>query len=155
MLRTTDVLPLLSLTAASVTAQVILTGGPIVAALLGSPPIAVTGLFTAMAMCRVPYLLLPGFSGKLSVVFTRLWVTDAKSAADRLFVVLLLAVATVPLLGGLIGWTAGDPLIRLLFGDVEVPTVTIVIVALASRVAARDRACPASARTTPTPGNSR
>lgn len=130
-----DMAPLLALTGASLIAQLVLTGGPIAAALLQATPAAVTGLFTAMAICRIPYQVLPGFSGKLSVVFTRLWLQDAEAATRRLVRTLLMALAVVPPLGGLIAWTAGNPLIRLLFGGVEVPRITTTTVAVASGVA--------------------
>lgn len=130
-----DTVPLFALTSASLTAQLVLTGGPLVAALLQANPAAVTGLFTAMALCRVPYQLLPGFSGKLSVGFTHMWLDDAMTATKRLLGALLTAGVGVPLVGGLIAWSIGTPLIRVMFGGVQVPVATTTIVAVATGLA--------------------
>lgn len=102
---------------AQVVAQAVLTGGPVLLAVLGGSPTEVTVLFAALALYRAPYTVLLGQVAQATGALARL--VDQKRL-DRLARVerALLAVTVVgAALGAAVGAWPGPWLVRLVFGD--------------------------------------
>lgn len=98
------------------TAQVVLTSGPVVLALSGGTPAEVTTLFAAMALFRAPYILIQGSVAPLTVRLTRLVVAGEVTVLTRIRRGLVaLTVLSVPLAWAVGAWL-GPPLIRFVFG---------------------------------------
>ena len=100
--------------------QVVLTGGPVVIALLGGSPAQVTSVFAALALFRAPYMVVLAAVPQLTVRFAQDRSRRQRAAAGRVAAVaaataLLVAVAAV------MGGTLGPPLLDLVFG----PTVDV------------------------------
>lgn len=98
-------------------AQLALTGGPVVLALIGGAPVEVTALFVGLAVYRAPYLVALGVVPRLTGRLTTLVVGGRTTALHRFQVLLaggtvLAAAAAVPF-----GLWVGPPLLRLVFGD--------------------------------------
>lgn len=97
-------------------AQLVLTGGPVVLALLGGAPTEVTALFVGLAIYRAPYIVAVGVVPQATGVLTTLVLErrhDQLRRVRRVLVAVTLAVtaAAVP-----VGLWVGPPLIRLVFG---------------------------------------
>jgi O-antigen/teichoic acid export membrane protein len=112
---------------AQVVAQTVLTGAPVLLALSGGSPSAVTSLFAALALFRAPYLVALGAVPQLTVQVARrtaggrlpLPVRPTYAAAAALAVGLLVALAAA------VGAAVGPALVRLVFGPtVEVSATT-------------------------------
>ncbi|HSF34747.1 MAG TPA: hypothetical protein VLA70_01445 [Nocardioides sp.] len=97
-------------------AQVVLTGGAVVLALLGGSPAEITAMFATLALFRAPYMVVLGTLPQVTHHVTGLVVTGdlpaLRSLARRLAVLGAVTVA----LGAVIGATAGPLLVRAVFG---------------------------------------
>lgn len=97
-------------------AQVVLTGGAVVLALLGGSPAEITAMFATLALFRAPYMVVLGILPQVTHHVTGLVVAGdhpaLRSLARRLAVLGALTVA----LGAVIGATAGPLLVRAVFG---------------------------------------
>lgn len=118
--------------AAQVVAQTVLTGAPVLVALAGGAPAAVTSLFAALALFRAPYLVAIGAVPQLTVHVAQRAPADGaervatgRAAGAALAAVLLVALAAS------VGAALGPVLTRLVFGPtVEVsPTAAAVLAA--------------------------
>lgn len=118
--------------AGSLIGQLILTLGPVVLALIGGTEREVTGLFSALALFRAPYMLATGIAPRVTAGLTRL----ALSSIERLrglVLTVLVVTAVLGVLGGVIGDEVGVPLLGVLFGaDVLVSSQAMALVAAAS-----------------------
>ncbi|NPC44070.1 lipopolysaccharide biosynthesis protein [Nocardioides sp. zg-1230] len=97
-------------------AQVVLTGGAVVLALLGGSPAEITAMFATLALFRAPYMVVLGILPQVTHHVTGLVVAGdhpaLRSLARRLAVLGAVTVA----LGAVIGATAGPLLVRAVFG---------------------------------------
>jgi len=117
-------------------AQVVLTGGPVLLALLGGSPMEVTALFAALALFRAPYQVALGVLPQLAERVTTYVATDAvdrlRALARWLAVVTVVAVP----LAGVFGAVIGPWLLRLVFGSsVDVGAEVAAVVAAGSTLA--------------------
>ena len=112
-------------------AQVVLTGGAVVLALLGGSAAEVTAMFAALALFRAPYMVVLGTLPQLTERVTTYVVSGA---VDRLRALArgltVLTVVAVPL-AGVFGAVLGPWLLRLVFGSTVVvgPEVAAVVAA--------------------------
>lgn len=98
-------------------AQLVLTGAPVVLALLGGAPAEVTALFVAMAVYRAPYLVALGVVPQLTGRLTAL-VVEGRAATLRRFRVLLALVSALAAAASVpVGLWVGPPLVRVVFGE--------------------------------------
>jgi O-antigen/teichoic acid export membrane protein len=121
---------------AQVVGQAVLTGGPVLLALLGGSPTEVTVLFAALALYRAPYTVLLGQVVQLTGALTRLVVAGRVDRMTRVErgVVALTAVGAVT--GAAVGAWLGPWLVRLVFGeDVRVDQGVSVALAVGSVLA--------------------
>ena len=121
---------------AQVVAQAVLTGGPVLLAVLGGSPAEVTALFAALALYRAPYTVLLGQVAQATGALARL--VDAKSL-DRLQRVdrAVLAATVVGVgVGAAVGAWLGPWLVSLVFGpDVRIEQGVSVALAAGSVLA--------------------
>jgi O-antigen/teichoic acid export membrane protein len=111
-------------------AQVVLTGGAVVLALLGGSPAEITAMFATLALFRAPYMVVLGTLPQVTHHVTGLVVAGdhpaLRSLARRLAVLGAVTVA----LGAVIGATAGPLLVQAVFGGtVEVGAGVAALVA--------------------------
>jgi O-antigen/teichoic acid export membrane protein len=112
-------------------AQAVLTGGPVLLALLGGSPVEVTAMFAALALFRAPYMVvlgtLPQVTQRVTADLVSGRVDHLRSLMRGLAVVTVLGVPAAGAFGALLGpW-----LLRLVFGSsVEVgPALAAVLAA--------------------------
>ena len=121
---------------AQVVAQAVLTGGPVLLAVLGGSPAEVTALFAALALYRAPYTVLLGQVAQATGALARL--VDARSL-DRLQRVdrAVLAATVVGVgVGAAVGAWLGPWLVSLVFGpDVRIEQGVSVALAAGSVLA--------------------
>lgn len=114
-------------------AQVVLTGGPVVLALLGGLPAEVTALFVGLAVYRAPYIVamgvVPQLTGRVTVL-----VVEGKVRELARFRQLLAAATALLALGAVgVGLWVGPPLVRWVFGsEVDLPASTSALLAVGS-----------------------
>jgi hypothetical protein len=116
--------------------QTILHGGPVALALIDSGPVAVTVLFSTLALFRAPYLVALGLTLRSTSVMTT-WV---ESHAHRKLVRVVAAVAGAAAMTAAVGYgvaaVLGPPIVSLVFGPETRPSAEIAgLVAAASIVA--------------------
>lgn len=117
-------------------AQAVLTGGPVLLATAGGASADVTALFAGLALFRAPYTLGVGVLAPATERVTRLVLTGAHDALRRLRAALAGLVAVGVIAGGLFGFWAGPPLVRLVFGhDVRLSAGTTAMIAVGSVLA--------------------
>lgn len=113
--------------------QVVLTGGPVILALIGGAPGAVTALFVALSVYRAPYIVAVGVVPQITGRVTLLVVEGRHHELHRLR--LALAAGTLVLALGAVGvgiWV-GPPLIRAVFGsDIILPAAASAMIAAGS-----------------------
>ena len=121
---------------AQVVAQAVLTGGPVLVAVLGGSPTEVTALFAALALFRAPYTVLLGQVAQATGALARLVDTRRPDHLARVENALLAATALGAVLGAAVGAWPGPWLIRLVFGqDVRVEQGVSVALAVGSVLA--------------------
>lgn len=116
--------------------QTVLTGGPVLLALLGGAPADVTALFAGLALFRTPYILALGVVPPLTIRLTALVVERNQAALRRLRRVVLggVVLTSVPV-AALAAWLGPDVL-KLIFGkNVVLGHVPALLVALGSLLA--------------------
>ncbi len=96
--------------------QIVLTGSPVLLALAGGTPAAVTALFATLALFRAPYLLAIGLVAQLSSKISALVVAEETAALQRLRAATLATTAVTVGLAGVFGVWLGPPVLRLIFG---------------------------------------
>jgi len=120
----------------SLIGQIVLTSGPVVLAIVGGAPIQVTGLFSALALFRAPYMVAIGITPRMTAWLTRIVLDEGHPAIWR--ITRRTAVASVILAGvaaGL-GGAIGPELLSLVFGpEVVLGGTTTAIVAAGSALA--------------------
>lgn len=117
-------------------AQAVLTGGPVVLALLGGSPAEVTGLFAALALFRAPYTLAVGVMGQVTQVLTGLVVRRDVQGLRRVRLLVVAGTLLGTLLAALVGGLAGPWLVALVFGaSVEVSTTAALLTAVGCALA--------------------
>ncbi|WP_107771410.1 hypothetical protein [Nocardioides sediminis] len=115
---------------AQVVGQAVLTGGPVLLALLGGSPTEVTVLFATLALYRAPYTVLLGQVVQLTGALTRLVVAGRVDRVTRVEHGVLALTAVGVVVGAAVGAWPGPWLVRLVFGD-EVRVEQGVSVAIA------------------------
>lgn len=121
---------------ASLIAQVVLTSGPVVLALLGGAPGEITGLFTALALFRAPYLLGLGVAARVTGTLTALVVAGRTRALRRLRWASVGLTLLAALAAGLIASLVGPWLLRVVFGgDVRLSHGVVGLVAAVNMLA--------------------
>jgi len=118
------------------TAQVVLTSGPVVLAFIGGTPAQVTSLFAALGLFRAPYLIGLAVVAKLTGYLTALHLRrDGRSLRRVRRLVLTLTVLGVPI-AGVLGSLLGPVLLPLIFGEgVTLDAPLCGMAAIASTVA--------------------
>jgi O-antigen/teichoic acid export membrane protein len=113
--------------------QVVLTGGPVVLALLGGSPAEVTSMFAVLALFRAPYMVALGAVPQLTVRVARGGperspLPSTPVAAGALLVLVALA--------GLLGGWLGPAVLRVVFGEtIDVSGTVAALVAAGCTVA--------------------
>lgn len=102
---------------AQVVGQAVLTGGPVLLALLGGSPTEVTVLFATLALYRAPYTVLLGQVVQLTGALTRLVVAGRLDRMTRVEHGVLALTAVGVSAGAAVGVWLGPWLVRLVFGD--------------------------------------
>jgi O-antigen/teichoic acid export membrane protein len=98
-------------------AQLVLTGGPVALALLGGSPADVTALFAALALFRAPYTLAIGVMGPVTGRLTSLVVRRDHVALRRVRRLTVGGTVTTTALAALLGALVGPWLVELVFGS--------------------------------------
>jgi O-antigen/teichoic acid export membrane protein len=131
--------PLAFLTGAAsgqLVSQAVLTGAPVVLALLGGAPHEVTAMFAALALFRAPYMVALGSVPQLTVRVTRRSVLGEHEVVRSLVGRLAAAGIAAAVLAGLGAAWLGPPLLRLVFGTtVDVDGGHAALLAAGSTVA--------------------
>jgi hypothetical protein len=119
-----------------VLAQVVLNGGPVVLALVGGAPADVTGLFAVLALFRAPYTLAVGAVSPMTTWLT-VQVLERRDDVLRRYLLGVLGLTTLgAVVAGLLGWSIGPWLVRLVFGgDVAVADSVSAVVGVGSALA--------------------
>jgi len=121
---------------AQLLAQLVLTSGPIVLALQGGAPAAVTALFLALAVFRAPFILAQGVVAPLTGRWTQLVVDRRAEALSRVRLGVLGTAVLGAASAAAVGAWLGPPVIRLVFGSgVEVLPAVAALVAAGSMLA--------------------
>ena len=116
--------------------QVVLTGGPVVLALVGGSPRAVTTLFAALALFRAPYMLALGMVSQLTTRVAHLVMSGDVESMRRMRRWLRIGTAGLVVLAGLGAALLGPFLLRLIFGsEVELSRGLTALVAVGCTVA--------------------
>jgi O-antigen/teichoic acid export membrane protein len=117
-------------------AQAVLTGGPVVLALMGGTPAQVTALFAALALFRAPYTLAIGVLGQVTGRLTSLVVLRDRNSLRRWRQAIVGGTAAGVLLAALVGGLAGPWLVALVFGEsVVVSAPAALLTAVGSALA--------------------
>ena len=98
-------------------AQIVLNAGPVFLSSLGGEAADVTSLFAALALFRAPYLIALGVATRVTGPLTGLVATGDSQRLRLLLRWGVLATTVFSALGGLFGYWAGGPVLRLVFGD--------------------------------------
>jgi O-antigen/teichoic acid export membrane protein len=112
----------------SLIAQVVLTGAPVVLAVIGGAQAEVTSLFVALAVWRAPYLMAVGMSPRLTPTLTRLVVDGQQRRMARVRRMTVLTVVLGAAAAALIGVTLMQPVLHVAFG----PDINLNAAALAA-----------------------
>lgn len=109
-------------------AQTVLTGGPVLLALLGGSPVGVTAMFATLALFRAPYMVVLGTLPQLT---ERVTTYVVEGAVDRLLSLArglgVVTVVAVPL-AAVLGAALGPRLLRLVFGSTVDVTAEVAAV---------------------------
>jgi O-antigen/teichoic acid export membrane protein len=97
-------------------AQVVLTGGAVVLALLGGSPAEITAMFATLALFRAPYMVVLGTLPQVTHHVTGLVVAGDHPALRSLARRLVVLGAVTVALGAVIGLALGPLLVRAVFG---------------------------------------
>ena len=103
--------------AGQVVAQGVLTGGPVLLALLGGSPVEVTATFAALALFRAPYQVVLGALPQLTQQVTTHVLADRLDRLRAMGRALAAAAVAGACLAALFGAVVGPWLLRLVFGD--------------------------------------
>lgn len=120
----------------SLIGQIVLTSGPLVLALIGGSPTQITGLFSALALFRAPYMIAIGVTPRMTAWLTRIVLDSGQPAIKRItyrtLLICLVVAATAAVLGAMIG----PEVLTLVFGpEVVLSSTTMAIVAAGSVIA--------------------
>lgn len=121
---------------AQVVGQAVLTGGPVLLAVLGGSPTEVTVLFAAMALYRAPYTVLLAQVAQATGALSRLVGARRLDHLTRVDNAVLAATAVGVVVGAAVGAWPGPWLVRLVFGqDVRVEQGVSIAIAVGSVLA--------------------
>jgi O-antigen/teichoic acid export membrane protein len=116
--------------------QAVLTGGPVVLALVGGTAAQVTSLFAALALFRAPYTVAIALVAKLTGFLTMVYIRGTPADVRRVRLTLVVATVVAVPAAGLIGAAAGPELVPLIFGhDVQFSAYLCALVATGSAFA--------------------
>lgn len=101
----------------SLFAQLVLTSGPVVLALIGGSPSQVTALFAALALYRAPYLIALGMVAQLTGYLTGLVVNGRDRLLRQLRWLIASGSVVVAGVGWLVAYTIGTQLVAFVFGE--------------------------------------
>jgi len=120
----------------SLIGQIVLTSGPLVLALVGGTPTEITGLFSALALFRAPYMVAIGVTPRITAWLTRIVLDDGRPAIWRITLRTALAGLILAVAAGALGGAIGPDLLTLVFGpEVILGDGTTAIVAAGSALA--------------------
>lgn len=121
---------------AQVVGQAVLTGGPVVLALIGGSAADITALFAGLALFRAPYILALGLVSQVTGRVTRMVVAGQVDQLRRVRRGVLLVTLVGSAGAAAVGALAGPPLLRLVFGgEVSLAWGNTLQLAVASTVA--------------------
>lgn len=126
---------LASSASAQLLSQLVLTGAPVVLAVRGGAPDRVTALFVALAVFRAPMIMAQSQVAPLTGQWTVL-VAEGRTPQLRRIRLLLAGLAgPLAVAAAGVGAVLGDPVIRLVFGEIHVTPEVCAVVAAGSTVA--------------------
>jgi hypothetical protein len=116
--------------------QAVLTGGPVLLALLGGSPREVTAMFAALALFRAPYMVALGSVPQLTLWVTRHTVAGEYAALRSLLRGLIVVTVVAVALAGVLGALLGPAVLHLVFGDtVDLSSNQAVVLAVGCTLA--------------------
>jgi O-antigen/teichoic acid export membrane protein len=120
----------------SLVGQIVLTSGPVVLAILGGAPALITGLFSALALFRAPYMIAIGVTPRMTAWLTRTVIDGGQLAVRQLTRRVVLGAVVLLVVAGGLGATIGPHVLTLVFGpDVTLSPYTTALVGAGSAVA--------------------
>lgn len=120
----------------SLIGQIVLTSGPLILALIGGSPTQITGLFSALALFRAPYIIAIGVTPRMTGWLTRIVLDSGQPAIRRITYRTLLICLVVAAIAAALGATFGPEALTLVFGqEVVLASTTTAIVAVGSAIA--------------------
>lgn len=120
----------------SLIGQIVLTSGPLILALVGGSPTQITGLFSALALFRAPYMIAIGVTPRMTAWLTRIVLDLGQPAIRRITYRTLLTCLVVAAIAAALGVTIGPEVLTLVFGpEVVLSATTTAIVAAGSAIA--------------------
>ena len=126
--------------------QTVLTGGPVLLALLGGSPRQVTAMFAALALFRAPYMVALGSVPQLNLLVTRHSVAGEYAALRSLARGLAALTAVALVLAGVLGALLGPAVLRLVFGEsVDISSGLAAVLAIGCTLAVANLALMVSA----------
>ncbi len=102
---------------AQLTNQVVLTGGPVLLAIIGGGAAEVTGLFAALALFRAPYMVALGVMPQVTARVTALTLQGRTHRVDRGRRMLGLGTGITVPAATAGAWWLGPPVLAAVFGD--------------------------------------
>jgi hypothetical protein len=100
----------------SLVAVVLLSAPPVLVAGLGGAPIAISSMFAALALFRVPYMLVTVLATRISRSLVELVVEGQERYLDRLLRILAISAPAGALLAAMLAGLGGESLVRAVFG---------------------------------------
>jgi len=120
----------------SLVGQIVLTSGPLVLAIIGGLPGQITGLFSALALFRAPYMIAIGVTPRMTAWLTRTVLDNGQVAVRGLTHKAIFAALILLPIAGVLGATIGPDVLKLVFGPgVILSAYTTALVAAGSAVA--------------------
>jgi O-antigen/teichoic acid export membrane protein len=122
--------------AATSASQILLGAAPIAVAALGASPALVSVVFVTFTLYRAPMTLIFALQGRILPFLVGIAGAGDRHRLGRFARNVVFAGAGLALLGGLVGWLVGAPVVTLLFGEEFAPSSMVAALTAAGVMAA-------------------